>query len=219
MPKLESRKPMRRFSLLFPAVLVLTFAGSRLQAQDRLTLFGGYSYLRPSLIQTRTFVCPPGQDCHIVNRPVDENSHPSLRGWEVSATYRVWSWLGVKADFSRHYGTALAGSSADVSTCLFGFEVRRPGRLSPFAHVLFGVAHESTSEKSIAIWIHNTLLGTSATAFAMALGGGLDIRVVSVVSIRAIEVDYLRARFAPDPNPYLHPGGHPRLSAGLALHF
>jgi len=219
MPKLECRRSMRRFSLLFPAVLVLIFAGSRLQAQDTLTLFGGYSYLRPSLIQTRTFVCPPGQDCHVVNRPVDENSHPSLRGWEVSGTYRVLSWLRVKADFSRHRGAALAGSSADFGTYLFGFEAHRPRRLSPFAHVLFGVAHESTSEKSIAIWIHNTLLGTNATAFAMAVGGGLDIRVVRLVSIRAIEVDYLRAKFAPDANPYLHPGGHPRLSAGLALHF
>lgn len=216
---LQSGKSMHKFPSPLPLLLILTFAGSTLQAQDKITLFGGFSYLRPSLTQTETFVCPPGQDCHVVARPIDVNTNPSLRGWEISGTYSVLHWLGVKADISSHHGIALAGSSARFQTYLCGIEVRRPGRLSPFAHFLLGGAHESTNEVSIAVWIHNTLLSTSGTAFALALGGGIDIKVVRLVSIRPIQVDYLKAKFAPVYSPDINTHGQPRLSAGLVLHF
>jgi hypothetical protein len=209
---------MQKLPLSLVPFFVLTFAGS-LQAQDKITLFGAYSYLRPSLTQTETFVCPPGQDCHVVARPQDVNNNPSLRGAEVSGAFSVLPWLGVKADFSRHQGHALAGSSAKFNTYLLGAEVRRPGRLSPFAHVLLGVAHESTSMVSIAVGIHNTLLSTSDTAFALALGGGVDIRVVKLVSIRLLQVDYLRTNLSPVYSPDINTHGQPRLSVGLVLHF
>jgi hypothetical protein len=216
---LQSGNAMKKFPLSLLLFFLSTFAGNTLQAQDTFTLFGGYSYSRPSLTQTETFVCPPGKECHVVDRPQAVNTTPSLRGLDLSATLSMLRWLGVKADFGYYHGRALDGSSAKVQTYLFGLEVRRPARLSPFAHILLGVAHESTSQESISVWIHNTLLGTSDTAFALALGGGVDIRMVGPISIRPFQVDYLRTSFPPAPGPNNSSQGQPRLSAGLVLHF
>jgi hypothetical protein len=215
----QSGNAMNKSPLSLLLFFILTFAGNTLQAQDKITLFAGYSYLRASLTQTETFVCPPGQECHVVVRPQDVNTNPSLRGLEVSGTVSVLPWLGVKADFSQHHGTALAGSSAKFQAYLLGLEIRRPGRLSPFAHVLLGVAHESTSMVSIAVWIQNTLLSTSDTAFALAFGGGADIKVAGPVSIRPFQVDYLRTNFSPVYSPDIYSHSQPRLSAGLVLRF
>jgi opacity protein-like surface antigen len=208
---------MKRSALLL--FVILTLGRDTMQAQDKITIFGGYSYLRPSLTQTETFICPPGQDCHVVARPQDVNTTPSLHGLEVSGTLNLKPWFGVKGDFSYHHGTALAASSADFESYLFGSEFRRPGRLSPFAHVLVGVVHESTSMESIAISIHNTLLGTNDTAFAFAFGGGIDVKVKGPVSVRPFQVDYLRTNFSPTYSPDTHSHGQPRVSAGLVLRF
>ena len=199
--------------------MILTLGRDTLLAQDKITIFGGYSYLRPSLTQTETFICPPGQDCHVVARPQDVNTTPSLRGLEFSGTLNLKPWFGVKGDFSYHHGTALAGSSADFLSYLVGSEFRRPGRLSPFAHVLVGVVHESTSMESIAISIHNTLLGTNDTAFTFAFGGGVDVKVKGPVSVRPLQVDYLRTNFSPTYSPDTHSHGQPRISGGLVLRF
>ncbi len=208
---------MKRSALLL--FVILTLGMDSLQAQDKFTIFGGYSYARPSLTQTETSVCPPGQDCHIVVRPLEVNTDPSLRGLDLSASLSVLRWLGVKADFGYYHGTALDGSSANVQTYLFGPEVRRPGRFSPFAHVLLGVAHEATSMESISVGMYDTLLGTSETAFALALGGGVDIRVIGPVSIRPVQIDYLRTSFPQALGPNNNSQGQARLSAGMVLHF
>jgi len=104
---------MHKLSLILITFLALALSASTLTAQDKITLFGGYSYLRPSLTQTTMFVCSPGTICPaIVTAPLAVNTKPNLNGWEVSATYRVFPWLGMEADFSGHYGTTLGDSTA-----------------------------------------------------------------------------------------------------------
>jgi hypothetical protein len=201
-----------QFLIVFSA---LAFCAGSLQAQGGFALFGGYSFLRPSLTQTETFVCPPGLACPtVVTKPVAVNTTPNLNGWEVSGMYKIFPWLGAMADFSGNYGKALGGSSVDFHTFLLGPEVRWPARVSPFAHVLLGGAHESTSTGSLSgIALYNTVLSSSDTAFAFALGEGVDRKVMPLVSFRLIQVDYLMTRFASTTE------GQPRISAGLVLHF
>lgn len=208
---------MKRCAWLLFAILMS--GPGTMQAQDKITIFGGYSYLRPSLTQTETFICPPGPDCHVGARPQDIYTTPSLTGLEASVTLNLKPWFGVKGDFSYHHGTALAGSSADFQSCFFGSEFRRPGRLSPFAHALVGVVHESTSMESIAISIYDTLLGTDDTAFAFAFGGGVDVKVRGPVWVRPFQVDFLRTNFSPRYSPDTHSHSQPRVSAGLVLRF
>src|SRR3984893_9100610 len=108
---------IRRLSLL----LVLVFLGSDLaQAQladNRVYVFGGYSYMRLRTSPAANF-----------------------NGWELAGQYRFNNWLGGVADVDGHYGK-LAGVSSTVHTFLFGPQVSWPTRVSPFAHVLVGGAH------------------------------------------------------------------------------
>jgi hypothetical protein len=88
-------------------------------AQDKLEVFGGYSYMR----------FRPSPDFN-------------LNGWEASAQYKFKDWLGGVADFDGHYGSPF-GVSTSVHSFLFGPQVSLPSRVSPFAHVLLGGAHFS----------------------------------------------------------------------------
>src|SRR5262245_20742630 len=97
---------------------------------SKVEVFGGYSYLR------------------------DDRSLESirdLRGWNASVTYNLNRILGVKADFSGHYGdrTFVFGNQVNSAslkvkendfTFLFGpqFSYRKNERIVPFAHVLLG---------------------------------------------------------------------------------
>lgn len=96
-------------------------------------------------------------------------------GWEFAGQYKVRSWLGGVADFSGEYG------SPSIHTFLFGPQVSFPGRISPFGHVLVGVAHFAG--------------GAADTSLSAAVGAGLDWRIARQVSWRVIQGDYLATRF------------------------
>jgi opacity protein-like surface antigen len=68
------------------------------------------------------------------------------------------------------------------------FKARNSTRLTPFAHLLAGVAHTSANFTTPGPTF-NFLLKNSQTSFAMALGGGLDIRATKRVSFRG-SMDY-----------------------------
>ena len=68
------------------------------------------------------------------------------------------------------------------------FKARNSTRFTPFAHALGGVAHTSATFTTPGP-AFNLLLNKSDNSFAMALGGGLDIRASKRVSFRAL-MDY-----------------------------
>lgn len=195
------------FALALAAVSVATFA------QDKIEVFAGYSYLRPSF----TYQEIPGCEAIIcpLQTPVSATAHPNLNGYEFSATYKPMRWLGATADFSGHYGTIAGNSSGHVQTFLFGPQVSLPAKVSPFVHVLFGVAHESIAS-SINIGGLPTgfaILSSSGNFFAAAVGGGIDLHVAPFLSVRPIQLDYLATR------AYSGTQNQPRVSAGVVLHF
>jgi hypothetical protein len=187
MPKLLLALMALSFSFLFASVA---------HAQDTVEVFGGYSYLRPSATFIETIPCPIGTtSCGVIS------GHPNLNGWELSGAYYPYTWLGATADFSGHYGT-LQGSSIHFQTYLFGPQIRLPGPVSPFAHVLIGAAHEALGNFS-----------PQPTAFAAAVGVGIDIEVMHFVSFRPIQLDYLVTRFGSATQ------NQPRASAGVVFRF
>jgi hypothetical protein len=200
---------MRRLLLAVAVILFGSLFARVASAQDTFQVFGGYSYLRPSLTVSETSgacpvgtlpPCPPPTVAMI-------GSHPNLNGWELSGTYNAYKWIGITADFSGHYGTA-QGASVHLQTYMFGPQIRLPGPVSPFAHVLLGGAHENIGE--------NDSLGissASASAFAAAVGVGIDIKVAPFVSFRPIQLDYLVTRFGSTTQ------NQPRASAGVVFHF
>jgi hypothetical protein len=193
---------MRRLLLAVAVICFSSLFTSVASAQDTFQVFGGYSYLRPTVAVETTILCP-GPPCPVTTT----NYHPNLNGWELSGTYNAHKWFGLTADFSGHYGT-VQGSSDHVQTYLFGPQVHLPGPVSPFAHVLVGGAHETIGANGTI-----PVIPGSANAFAAAVGAGIDIKVVSFVSFRPIQLDYLVTRFGSATQ------NQPRASAGVVFHF
>ncbi|MGH9702965.1 MAG: hypothetical protein ACRD4K_06290 [Candidatus Acidiferrales bacterium] len=107
---------MRKLCAFLGLLAALSFA-SAARAQDKVELFGGYSYLRLN----------------------DSPSHFNLNGWELAGTYKFNGWLGGVADFSGHYGSPF-GASINQHNFLFGPQISLPAPVSPFVHALVGVS-------------------------------------------------------------------------------
>jgi hypothetical protein len=119
-------------------------------------------------------------------------------GWEGALTFKWNSYLGVTGAFTGNYGT-LGSESMNLHTFYAGPELSLPMRYSPFVHVLFGEMRLS-------------LPSVQEVAFSMEVGGGLDIRVNRLLSVRVIEADAVTGNIYPTSN-----AGH--LCSGLVIHF
>jgi opacity protein-like surface antigen len=141
----------------------------------------------------------------------------SLNGGGGSVTYNFSQYLGIKMDLQGSTSTRVGFSfpaspdfpggitgavQGNLLTYLFGPQVKiRAHKAQPYLHTLLGGAHSNTySNAFTSICQHST--GTCAftaspahNAFAVAIGGGVDIPVTRVISLRAGEVDYLLTRF------------------------
>lgn len=197
----------RRVWVFGPALILFLLAfvaPSPAKAQDKVELFGGFSYVRANVTSTEfvgtcPIVCPP---------PTFVTQDPNLYGWEFSGAYKMVPFLSANADFGEQYGK-LNGGSVRLKTYLFGPQLSLPGPVSPFVHAEFGIAHESVGS-----FTGTTLLSPgSDTAFATALGGGLDIKALPFFAVRVVQVDYLRTSL------YHRTQNQPRVSAGIVFRF
>jgi opacity protein-like surface antigen len=178
----------------FAALLILCFvplAVAQSADHSRFELFGGYSVMRinyePDPIDPRT-------QTPII---VTFNPKQTLHGFNASATVNLTGGFGLTGDFSGHFKTrkvadVLGGFiSNDVSVfnVLGGpqYRFRRNSGVSPFVRGLAGVAITRTSLEVPSI---NARDHFSSTDFALALGGGVDVRVSNRVAIRVFQVDY-----------------------------
>lgn len=123
----------------------------------------------------------------------------SSNGWEISGQYKFNPWLGGIVDLDGHYGS-LRGLSSSTHTFLFGPQISWPARVSPFAHLLIGGAHTS-------------LGGVGDTSFAMALGAGIDSRLVPGVYWRVFQADYIPTHF------FGRTQNNVRVSTGIVFRF
>ena len=171
------------FSLALPTL-------SPQASAQKVELFGGYSYLRPAVPAVVTIVCPQ-PPCPSTTT----NYYPDLHGWEFAGTFKPGRIIGITADFSGHYGSLL-GTSMHEQTYLFGPKITLPFGL--YVHALAGDAHQSFN-------------GGGGDAFAAAVGGGFDLKLIPFLSLRLIQVDYVYTHFHSDSQH------QPRISAGLVL--
>jgi outer membrane immunogenic protein len=79
------------------------------------------------------------------------------------------------------------------------------GRFNPFGQAMVGIAKTSTNYK----------IDESAARLALAVGGGLDIRLSNRFSIRPAEVEYL---FTTIPNAQNNFQNQLRMTAGIVFH-
>jgi hypothetical protein len=121
-------------------------------------------------------------------------------GWNASLTGNFKHLLGITADFSGVYNSRRASSS--VHTYTFGpvLTARLPV-VQPFVHALFGGATASTA-------------GRSDNAFAMFLGGGLDLGLRKGIGLRLVQADWLMTKFGDQTQ-----NSQGRVSAGIVIKF
>jgi hypothetical protein len=120
-------------------------------------------------------------------------------GWNGALSLNANRWFGITADLSGHYRELAPGVSFNSFTAVFGPQLTyRAEKASPFVHALFGVNRGSTG-------------GLSDSAFAMALGGGLDINITKRLAFRLVQADYLMTKHSDDTQNNI------RLSTGLVL--
>jgi opacity protein-like surface antigen len=171
---------MRKLVVL--AVAVMLPLALMAQESPKAEVFGGYSLLR--------------------------NSGNNLNGWEAQGTANFTPHFGITADFSGNYHTVgslspFTGTTISANQRLYNYLIGPKvtaafDRFSVFGHGLFGVAHSSLGAGVTLPIIGGVSTGlTSANAFAMALGGGVDIELSRHVALRAGQLDYLYTRFNP----------------------
>lgn len=122
--------------------------------------------------------------------------------------------LGAAADLSVVHtgseGSAPYGLTLTTLTAGPRFDLRRSGRLKPFAQALFGFAHGSDSA-----FPQGNVLKGSANSFAFDIGAGSDYSLRNRVSLRVLQLDYLRTGFS---NGSTNWQNNLRIGVGLTLH-
>src|SRR5579862_8802836 len=124
------------------------------------------------------------------------NGISDLSGWNTSVETKYLRYFGAVADFSRQYG------NASENDFLFGIRGGASiARFRPFAELLLGAVQENRSTTSL-----------PDTAFAEALGAGVDLRLMRVLGWR-IQADEVHTQITSLQQNRL------RLSSGMLIRF
>ncbi len=193
---------MRKLFLLFITLFLMAPQLARAQRMEGIEIFGGYSYLQDNLSSTISPFYFPSTTF---------GSNFALNGWQVSLTEKAADWFGLTQEFSGHYGTKqLRGIDNHFSTfaILSGPQFYYNGLkgVTPFAHALFG--YDQTTVK-----VKGTSLKVTGNSYAMAFGGGLDVKVRRTLAIRLFQIDYYR------PQLFGNSQNDLRFSAGVVFRF
>jgi len=121
-------------------------------------------------------------------------------GWNASLTGNFKHVLGITGDFSGVYKSHRTSSSVYTYTVGPVLTARLPV-VQPFVHALFGGASISGS-------------GVSENAFAMFLGGGLDLGFRKGIGFRLVQADWLMTKFNSQTQ-----NKQGRVSAGIVIKF
>ena len=174
---------MRR---IFPLLGLLVFTMPHVAMAQRfqgLEIFGGYAYLKDNLSSTYS-------PFYLTATPFGNDF--GINGWQASVTENATDWLGITQEFGGFYGTErLQGLDNHFSmfSILSGPRLSYPRLkgVTPFAHALFGYDHTTVS-------LAASNLSVSGSSYAMALGGGMDVKVSRHLAVRLFQADYYLTR-------------------------
>jgi len=183
---------MKNACYILIAVLVFGLAAFA-QEVPKAELFLGYEYVRFN----------PAHEA-------SGNQNFNMNGGGGSIMYNFSPAVGLKAEFTgagagdmkvcSQNGINCLTTSGNFFTYMFGPQFTyRKSRVQPFAHVLFGGAY-SNVYGNIAqmgtISVTPTTADFGKHAFALAAGGGVDVKVSKNVAIRLGQFDYFMTRFS-----------------------
>jgi outer membrane protein OmpA-like peptidoglycan-associated protein len=197
------------------AIAYALVVGTAAVAQDapKADLFLGYSFLRANSAR---------------NIPAfTNNGGLGTFGWNFNPH------IALEAEFGGYHNGNIHNIEFDTTemTYLFGprFSLSRARRVIPYVHTLFGGIHFTTSlpvtlvPTPTSTTATTTRIGASQDAFAMALGGGLDIKLTHYMMLRPIQLDYMMTRledFGQSGTPSQNRNQHNlRFAAGFTFTF
>lgn len=188
---------MRIAKVVISFVVLMLLSGiAAAQETPRVEVYGGYAYQR--LDQGRSGV--------------------NANGFDASVAVNLNRWVGIVSDFAfvtKDQGTLFGFFKLDTDqfTYTFGPRVtfRNKTRFTPFAHALFGGAHQRVETN---ITLNGVNLSSSDDSFAMALGGGMDLRINRILSLRLAQIDYRPTRFG-----FFGVQDNFQVSTGVVFHF
>jgi opacity protein-like surface antigen len=194
---------MRNTCLLLITLLIALPQAARAQRFEGIEFFGGYSYMKSDLNPPFVFAVSP--------IPTASNSNFGMNGWQASITENATDWLGLTQQFSGNYGTTdFPGAATHFNTfsILSGPRLSYPGLkgVTPFVHALFGY-DQTTAE------LESTNLKATSSSYAMAFGGGVDVKVSRGLAIRVFQADYYR------PQVFGNIQNDLRISTGIVFRF
>ena len=151
----------------------------------------------------------------------------SANGGSSQVAINFSKYVGGVIDLGGYHNGEVNGYSIDntIFSYLFGprISVRNHSRATPYFNVLFGGIHASASTAIQPCTGTScgtpTRVGGSSDAFAMAAGGGLDIKINKHVSFRPIGLDYFLTRLHNPVDTQDHNQNNLRYSAGLNFTF
>jgi opacity protein-like surface antigen len=177
---------MRKLLFIACSIFLLP-AFAMAQEAPSAELFGGYSYFRT-------------------------DGGANLHGWNASVAGNINRWFGLVADFSGHYNSESSSlqvnrpgfpvfssrfrADRNIHKFMVGprFSYRGKERITPFAHALFGVARIHTESETVINETDRFSFSGTNTAFAMAIGAGLDVKLSDSIALRVIQADYVLTR-------------------------
>ena len=191
---------MTRTLRIFVLVLLIAAPGYA-QTIPGWEVFGGYSWQRSNLRE------------YFKSTPIIysvRNKGGNLNGFDVAFTENINPWFGGTLDISGHFATpaiSTVQTRERMYSVMYGprfSDRQRPG-WTPFGHVLAGVAQMDAK-------VTPTGPHLSDTSFALAAGGGLDMKYRGKTAIRVLQAEYFRANaLGTSQNNF-------RLSAGIILY-
>ena len=188
--ELRKMKKLTLFSILLLACGAMSFA----QNDNRVELFGGYSY--ESINSGITGPDVPDFTGTSLDKRFNTN------GFNVAGTRYFTKRLGITADFSANYqsrndvfDSEETRSKLSLYNITAGpqFRFSNASRFTPFVHGLAGVAHRNQRETFTDTTESNfgtTFVKDKGTSFALNLGGGVDYRLNDRFALRILQVDY-----------------------------
>ena len=230
---------MKRLVTLATLIFVLTTTALAQDDYKKYEFFGGYSALFVDNLAGDTG--SPAVDDVLGDRQ-------TLRGFNLAVNYNFHKYIGAKFDYSLHlredeFNRPLGNGTIDTTLQNFlgGIQIKNNSEdgptFKPFGHALFGVAVQKLDVDSPQL---PALFGindfhTNETSFAMAFGGGLDIKLNNKLDVRVFQVDWNIINrgdqqtgivLAPTPfqtvgTPFVIPGTRQdnlRLSVGIVIH-
>ena len=186
---------MKRLLALL-ALILASAPGALAQSDDynKYEFFGGYSTMQFDNASGNT-------NNATVNEVFGEKN--TLRGFNLGLTGNVHKYVGVKFDYSLHlrednFSRPLGSGTVDttVQNFLGGLQFKDnskdAARLKPFAHALFGVAVQKIDVDSpqLPLVFGVNDFHVNETSFAMAYGGGVDIKINDRFDARVVQADW-----------------------------